>query len=390
MVNRPSILVTVDYYLPGYKGGGPIRTLSNMVDRLGDEFLFKIVTRDRDIGDYKGYHGITADSWLRWGKAEVYYLSPKSISLTAIQKLINSVQFDVLYLNSFFSSPFTIKPLILYRLGQIPQVPVILAPRGELASSALVIKKHKKRLYMTAAKLLCLYKVAVWQASSIHEERDIKCFCGQKDRVVVAPDLTPLSCKQYKRCSIKRAGSLEVVFLSRIARVKNLKYALSVLRDIKGEINFNIYGPMEDDDYWEECESLIKNMPMNIKVIYWGPISNDKVSEVLSKNHLLFLPTYGENFGHVIIEALMAGCPVLISDQTPWKGLDKIGAGWDLPLNNPVRFRDILEYCVEMNENDYCAISDRALAYGLSVAQNSCSLEKNRKLFLDVLNMVDL
>jgi len=45
------ILILTDYYLPGYKGGGPMRTLSTMVDRLGDEYRFRVLTRDRDLGD---------------------------------------------------------------------------------------------------------------------------------------------------------------------------------------------------------------------------------------------------------------------------------------------------------------------------------------------------
>jgi hypothetical protein len=68
MVNeKRSILVLADHYLPGYKAGGPIRTLVNMVDRIGDEFQFKIVTADRDFKDYAAYPGVTIDHWNRVG-----------------------------------------------------------------------------------------------------------------------------------------------------------------------------------------------------------------------------------------------------------------------------------------------------------------------------------
>jgi len=55
------ILTSVGYYLPGYKAGGPIRTLANMVDKLGDDFQFKIVTADRDFDDMKPYPEIKLD-----------------------------------------------------------------------------------------------------------------------------------------------------------------------------------------------------------------------------------------------------------------------------------------------------------------------------------------
>ncbi len=66
-----------------------------------------------------------------------------------------------------------------------------------------------------------------------------------------------------------------------------------------------------------------------------GPLPPDRVAEALRANHLLFLPTRSENFGHVILEALAAGCPVLLSDRTPWRNLARAGVGWDLPLDRP-------------------------------------------------------
>ena len=45
---KPLILVICDYYLPGFESGGAMRTIVNMVDRLADEFRFRIVTRDHD------------------------------------------------------------------------------------------------------------------------------------------------------------------------------------------------------------------------------------------------------------------------------------------------------------------------------------------------------
>ncbi len=52
------ILCFVSYYLPGFKSGGPLRTIANMVDHLAPDFDFWIVTRDRDLGDAHGYENI--------------------------------------------------------------------------------------------------------------------------------------------------------------------------------------------------------------------------------------------------------------------------------------------------------------------------------------------
>ena len=152
---------------PGYKAGGPIRTLANMVDKLGDEFQFKIVTADRDFDDTKPYTGIKLDCWNRVGKADVFYMSPKKRSLKDFKKVLCSTECDILYLNSFFSPHFTIKPLLLRRLRLIPDRPLIIAPRGEFSTGALGLKSLKKRVYIAAAKAFGLYKGAV---SKIHVE----------------------------------------------------------------------------------------------------------------------------------------------------------------------------------------------------------------------------
>src|SRR5215813_4412202 len=60
---RTGVLVFADYYLPGFKAGGPIRTLANIMEQLGDEFEFRIVTRDRDYGDRSPYPGILTNCW---------------------------------------------------------------------------------------------------------------------------------------------------------------------------------------------------------------------------------------------------------------------------------------------------------------------------------------
>jgi len=384
------ILTSVGYYLPGYKAGGPIRTLTNMVDHLGDEFKFKIVTADRDFGDNKHYPGIKIDGWNRVGKAEVFYMSPNRRSLSDFKRLLCSTEYDVLYLNSFFSPHFTIKPLLIRRLRLIPDRPLVVAPRGEFSPGALGLKSFKKRVYITAAKALGLYKGVVWQASSEHEEADIRCWFGSDARVVAAPNLPPVinAADESKAVKSKIKGCLKIIFLSRISRKKNLDGALKMLKGVKGEIQFNIYGPMEDKTYWTECQKIIGSLPENIEVRYCGSVAHEKVGAVMREHDIFFFPTLGENFGHVILEALCAGCPILISDQTPWQDLEEKGVGWDLPLSKPKIFREVLQMCVDMNNEEYVKWSVRVRVYGLGVSRNDETVEKNCQLFYHAVGMM--
>ncbi|MFV9646485.1 MAG: glycosyltransferase family 4 protein, partial [Desulfobacterales bacterium] len=349
------ILTSVGYYLPGCKAGGPIRTITNMVDRLGDEFEFKIVTADRDSDDTKPYSGIRIDGWNSVGKAELFYMSPNRRSLSNFKRLLCSTEYDILYLNSFFSPHFTIKPLLLRRLRLIPDKPLVVAPRGEFSPGALGLKSFKKQVYITVAKVLGLYKGAVWQASSEHEEADIRQWFGSEARVIIAPNLPPLTnaADEPKAVKSKIKGCLKIIFLSRISRMKNLDGALKMLNELNGDVQFNIYGPMEDKVYWAECQKIISILPENIEVKYCGSIAHDKVGAVMWEHDLFFLPTLGENFGHVILEALCVGCPILISDQTPWRDLEEKGVGCDLPFDRQELFREVLQKCVDMNNEEY-------------------------------------
>jgi glycosyltransferase involved in cell wall biosynthesis len=134
-------------------------------------------------------------------------------------------------------------------------------------------------------------------------------------------------------------------------------------------------------DYKNECDALVKNLPKNISVAFHGSISPDLIPSVLQKAHFLFLPTRGENFGHAILESLLAGCPVIISDQTPWLDLPEKGIGWDIPLDQPDQFVKAIETAAAMDQEDYDRMSNAAFKFAKDFTNNPQVLEANRKLF---------
>jgi glycosyltransferase involved in cell wall biosynthesis len=273
----------------------------------------------------------------------------------------------VLYLNSLFSPVFTVAPLLLRTLRAVPSGPLVIAPRGELAPAALAIKPRKKKAYLVLARSLRLYDGAVWQASSAHEEADIRREFGPGVRVVVAPDLaSPVSASTEQENGaagrlgarpLKRPGELSAAFLGRISPMKNLSGAIAALARARGDVRFHIYGPAEDEAYWGECQAAIAALPSNVVVRYHGALEPHRVPSALREHHVLFLPSLGENFGHAILEAMAAGCPVLISDRTPWRGLEAAGAGWDVPLSDPSALAARLQACIDMDEDTYAGYS---------------------------------
>lgn len=345
------ILTFASCYLPGYKAGGPVRTIANMVDHLGDEFAFSIVTRDRDAGDIQAYPDIRPNTWQAVGKAQVFYLPPQLETLRSMCRLMRKDQHDVVYLNSFFDFRYTFLPLLANRwlLGD-KRKPVILAPRGELAAAAVRLKGFKKRIYLAVSKLAGLYNDVVFQASSRFEAADIRTAFGSlQQRVKIAIDLPEKQEQAGIDVAITPADTevrspvLRIVFLSRIAPMKNLDYAIEVLGNVRCPVLFDIYGPLEDEDYWASCQRRIARLPANIITTYHGSIPPSCVRKVFSQYDLFLLPTRGENYGHVIAESLSVGTPVLISDQTPWRDLEADGLGWDVPLDQAGVFAGLIE-----------------------------------------------
>ena len=383
------ILIIVHYYLPGYKSGGPVRTIENLVEQIGDDFDFRIITSDRDMLDQAPYSNVQVNGWNRVGKAEVYYLSSDQCSLRGLAKLINTIPYDVLYLNSFFDPVFSVDLLVAWRLGWLPNRPMVIAPRGEFSSAALAIKRWKKVLYLVTAQVFGFYRNVVWQASSEGEAVDIRKVLGRKNAqyIVIAPNL-PAAVQDARIGIIPTQGeneTLRVVFLSRITPMKNLDFALRVLAKVSMPVVLHIFGIIDDCAYWKTCQELIHALPCHVVASYHGAVDHELVHETLSGYDLFFLPTRGENYGHVIFEALAAGVPVLISDQTPWRDLDQEAVGYMRSLNDENEFVKVIEQHYRLSVYERKEQSVKAHAYAQKIAEDSNLVEKNRALFMNLL-----
>ena len=117
---------------------------------------------------------------------------------------------------------------------------------------------------------------------------------------------------------------------------------------------------------------------------FHGAVPHDRVAEIFRAHELFVFPTHGENFGHVVLEALVAGCPVLVSDRTPWRGLARYLAGWDLPLDDVAGMRAALQRCVDMDEEEFRTWSLHAAHFGRDASADERPVRWNRALFEQV------
>jgi len=355
--DQKKILLFVDWFYPGYKAGGPIQSCRNFIAALENDYRIDVITSDRDLGEEKAYEGILVNEWNTYtSSVKVYYASALNAGL--IRQLVNASAADYIYLNSMFSFRFAILPLVLKWRKRI-RPSIVIAPRGMLHAGALQFKSIKKKLFIGLLNAARLPGKLVFHATDEQEKKDIQGTFPSAGQVVCIPNF-PRSIKEPVKYTEKKSGELRCVYVSRLSPKKNILYFLQLLGKLQGgpAISFIIRGEVEDKTYWQQCQQVIGTLPGNISVRYEGPIQNDVIIPFLQEHHLFVLPTLGENFGHAVFESFAAGRPVLISDKTPWNGLEAQKAGWDIPLKNETGFITAVQKAAAMDQqefNEWCS-----------------------------------
>lgn len=379
------VFILTDLYLPGFKGGGPIRSLANLVDHLAADIDFLVLTRDRDFGEKEPYPGILCDHWQRGQSCEIQYLSPRRWSWRGLLGALRSREFDVLYLPSFFAKS-TIKCLLLRRAGLLSPAGIVVAPRGQLHATAIGYKTRRKRAYIALARRLGFFDGVLLHATNRVEGREARLITGAT--VHLAPNLAAKDAPaDAVGGSAKQSGRVSLVYLSRIHPVKNLEFALTCLAELDGsaDVSFDIWGPIEDPAYWRRCRARIAELPANIAVEHRGPAPPQDVAQILSRYDFFVLPTTTENHGHAILEALGAACPVIISDRTPWRGLATAGIGWDLPLEGGEAFSRVLVECIAMGRARHQKMKTAARDFYQRRQDNPELIQQSRELFFEAM-----
>jgi len=376
------ILILAGYYLPGVKGGGPIQAIKYLVEELSNEYEFYILAFDRDFGDKYPFSNIETGTWIKKNNVNLFYEDVSKLSFGRLLKILNSIKFDILYLNSIFSYPFSIKPYILTKFGLTKFTNIILAPRGSFSFGALNQKKIKKSVFFAVCKIFHMYRDVIWHATSEYDKQDIQKIFSENAKIAVVRDLTANYCYlKYDKKVNKKPGKLKLVYIARIHPIKNISKTLELLESVEGNVEFNIYGPVEDNSYWDKCKKIINNLSSNIIVNYQGLIPNNMVVEVYKEHHVAILLTHGENFGYSIAEALIGGCPIIISDRTPWRNLEHFKVGWDIPLEREDIILDKIRHFVAMDNDEYFQMSEAAFTYAKSVSNRSEILDSYRDMF---------
>ena len=393
MNTKPTILVIYGGYLPKAFSNGIAKSINGMIHNLCSDFDFRVLAVDRSLDDVHRPSDVQVGRWQPMQNGQVFYLPRLSLrSLFQLPTCLQAFNYDLVTLHGYFNLT-TVMYLLLRRLGCLPKKPTIIAPHGSFGEGALALKSSlKKRVYIWLSSRLGFYDSVMWLASTENEMREIRCLYPHAKISVAANMSLPVehfaeTAQQTK--PPKMVGQLRLVNFSRIDPHKNLSMALEILEKVSGSVEFSIFGPVNVgyEYYWEQCKAQIAQLPPNIQAKYYGEVAGNHVVATLKDHHMFLLPTFGENYGHAIVEALLAGCPVIISDRTPWRDLPAKQVGWDLPLDDENAFIEVLNTAVMMDDHTFQVWSKSAHDYGLSIINDEEVVNANRLLFQQALTM---
>jgi glycosyltransferase involved in cell wall biosynthesis len=377
---KARILIFSDWFTPAFKAGGPIQSCANFASHMKESYSIYVFTSNHDLDREEKLNGIIEDKWIKTNEGiNVFYASPSFTNWKAIYRLIGDIKPAYLYLNSMFSLYFTIYPLLM-KWCRIIRGQIVLAPRGMLKKTALSFKPVKKRIFLSCFKMLGVFQGVIFQATNIEEEKNIKELIGKNARVFNIPNF-PCFQGPLVLPPLKLPGELRIIFIGRIHPIKNLHLLLNSLCNVDQRVFLTVVGMKEDLQYWELCQRIAFSLPDNIIVKFLDNLPHEEILNLLLEHHLFSLPSEGENFGHAIFEALSAGRPVLISDQTPWRNLEKVKAGWDLPIKDTGLFTEKINEFVSMSHEELSIWCKCAWQYCNEYIQLSNIKEQYLKLF---------
>lgn len=215
------------------------------------------------------------------------------------------------------------------RVARRSKIPLVIQPHGMLEEWALNYRSSKKQLALKMFQYRDLESATLLIATSAKEIESIRQL-GLKQPVAIIPNGVNLPVAKFEDQIEGESKDLQYnfLFLSRIHPIKgliNLVEAWGKLSPMNATLH--IAGP-DEAGHLAEVRKRVQALGLDGSIKFLGMVEGHS-KEVLFKNADLFiLPSYSENFGVVVAEALAYGTPVISTHGTPWKGLRERGCGW--------------------------------------------------------------
>lgn len=310
------ILHVIPTYVPAWRYGGPIVAVHGLcralVRRGHDVHVFTTSVDgpgdlDVPLGVPVDVDGVSVRYFVSQHLRRLYWSPSLGVALKA-----RLPDYDLVHLHSVFLWPTWAAARAARRMGK----PYVLSPRGMLVRELIARRSRvPKELWIRFVERRTLEKAAAIHATSILEQQELVRFGFQLPQVAVIPngvDQSPGSQEDPAVVPLQVSNPF-LLYLGRISWKKGLDRLISAMTFVP-DVNLVVVGN-DDENYRPQLEALAEKLGVRCRIHFVGPVYGAQKQALLQRAAVLVLPSYSENFGNVVLEAMAAGCPVAVTEE---------------------------------------------------------------------------
>ena len=328
--------------------GGPPRSISGLCRALSNTandvslFVHDVEGTDNaNLGRCRLYVGSGA-SWRGWWSRDM-------------RRVLDVTKPDIVHFHGVWGLALHIDQAICRRRG----IPYVISPKGSLSAWSVSHKAFKKRLALLLYQLRDLNNAAAIQTTCDMESGYVRRL-GCRSRIITVPN--GINFPKMLPPRHRDNGKRRFLFLSRISPEKGL---IDLVRAWSGLEKdgwlLEIVGN-DNEGYWPIVQTEINRLGCGSSIVRTPFLDDRKKWSAYRRADVFVHPSYTENFGIVIAEAMYAGLPVIATKGTPWKILSDIKAGWWVDVGDaPVK--DAMAAAMKLDDGQRMAIGERGSAY---------------------------
>ena len=306
--------------------GGPSRSVTALCSHLARQSEFEILLAHQQFCDtpYIAAADPVKDIVLRTNSELALALGIPTKKF--LRKLDQTNPPDLIHTHGLWNLPTARICNFALRSG----IPLVIHPRGMLEPWALNFRKFKKSIALATYQRQILMSASAFFATSEMERESIRKLGLTQPTYVIPNGVTPPPNKPIIDQVNKPKRAL---FLSRIHPKKGLVNLVGAwARARPTDWKLTIAGP-DELDHQKEVEQLVRRFNLEDVIDFAGDLDGEKKDETYRNSNLFILPSYSENFGIVVLEAMAYGIPVITTKGTPWAILEEQEAGWWIEAN---------------------------------------------------------
>lgn len=343
------------------KAGGPSRTVVQLADALAkhDELDVTIITQSRGdepivIGECGRVKRLVA-----YARSEFALRFAIPLHYSRFMELISSPK-CIIHSHGLWHPANHWAASVARR----KRIPLVIQPHGMLEPWALNQRAWKKNLALRLFQHADLDYAKILIGTSQEECENIRRL-GLRQPIALIPNGVKLDIKQSKfksKPSQKALRVRKVLFLSRIHQKKGLLNLVEAWAKIQPQDwHLQIAGP-DEGGHLGEVQAAARRLRIENSIEYLRELGDSEKSKAYMNADLFVLPSFSENFGVVVAEALAHGLPVITTKGTPWSDLETFRCGWWVDIGaHPLV--EALRTAMAMSDDERRAMGERARSY---------------------------